>query len=199
MQENYYDGLFNIKTKNDQKGFPDSAHYHRYEATPYLALDRLFDKYTITKTDKVIDFGCGKGRLNFYINHFFEANVVGIEMNEKLYIEALKNLDRYQKKNKKTDQIEFECCLAEEYEITSGDNRFYFFNPFSVQIFMKVINNILRSVTNAKRGVDIILYYPSKEYIYYLEHQTSFTLKEEIALNDIYGNNINERFLIYRL
>ena len=59
----------------------------------------------------------------------------------------LKIQTNYLKKHKNSeDQIHFQCCLAEEYQINPSDNRFYFFNPFSIQIFMKIINNILISV-----------------------------------------------------
>ena len=47
----------------------------------------------------MVDFGCGKGRLNFYIHYFFHATVVGIEMNEIFYQEAIENLNRYLEKS----------------------------------------------------------------------------------------------------
>lgn len=145
-----------------------------------------------------MDFGCGKGRLNFYIHHACGASAVGIEMNETFYEEAMGNRERYAKKARSSkDQIQFQCCLAQEYEIDPRDNRFYFFNPFSVQVFMNVINNILLSVEEVERDIEIILYYPSEDYIYFLENQTAFELKEEVRLPGVYERNANERFLIY--
>ena len=71
-------------------------------------------------------------------------------MNGQMYQEALENQASYMQKSKQIGgSIRFECCLAEEYEIEPTDNRFYFFNPFSVQIFIKVIDNILLSVERA--------------------------------------------------
>lgn len=200
MDEQYYDAVLNIKTVGEQKGFYKSLHYHRYEPTPYSALETLFTQYDLKSSDRVVDFGCGKGRLNFYIHHFYQASVVGIEMNEMFYKEAMENRDRYIKKEKKgRDKIHFQCCLAQEYEIDPLDNKFYFFNPFSVQLFMNVINNILFSVEQAEREVELILYYPSEDYIYFLDNQTSFELKEEVRLPGLYEWNLNERFLVYRL
>ncbi|HDX9577195.1 TPA: class I SAM-dependent methyltransferase [Bacillus pseudomycoides] len=200
MDEQYYDAVLNIKTVGEQKGFYKSLHYHRYEPTPYSALETLFTQYDLKSSDRVVDFGCGKGRLNFYIHHFYQASVVGIEMNEMFYKEAMENRDRYIKKEKKgRDKIHFQCCLAQEYEIDPLDNKFYFFNPFSVQVFMNVINNILFSVEQAEREVELILYYPSEDYIYFLDNQTSFELKEEVRLPGLYERNLNERFLVYRL
>lgn len=200
MNEEYYDAVLNIKTVGVQKGFNKSLHHHRYEPTPYIALDKLFEQYELKSQDSVVDFGCGKGRLVFYINHRFNASVVGIDMNEALYQQAIDNRINYLKKNKKDfNKVHFLLCYAEEYEIAPSDNRFYFFNPFSIQVFMNIIHKILASVEKAKREVELVLYYPSDDYIFYLEDQTLFELKMEIKLPGIYKNNPNERFLIYQL
>ncbi|MEH7505586.1 methyltransferase [Neobacillus drentensis] len=200
MKEYYYDKLLGIKTGGDQEGFNKSFHYHRYEPTPYSALEELFNNYKLTSSDQIVDFGCGKGRLNFLIHYLFNAMAVGVEMNEDFYQEAIENRNSYFKKtNTCNDNIHFYCCLAEEYQIDPLDNRFYFFNPFSIQIFMKTINNILLSVEKSERNIELILYYPSEDYIYYLENDTSFELKKEIILPYFYEHNSNERFLIYQL
>lgn len=197
MLEHYFDKILNVRTTGDQKGFHKSLHYHRYEPTPYAALESFFKEYNLNDKDTIVDFGCGKGRLNFFVNYLFNSNVIGIEMNEAFYFEAIENRDRYLKNYKnRTEKIDFVCCLAEEYKIGTSENRFYFFNPFSVQIFMSVINNILLSVEESSREVDIILYYPSEDYIYYLESQSPFTMVKEFNLPD---HNPNERFLVYRL
>ncbi|MCX2827736.1 MULTISPECIES: class I SAM-dependent methyltransferase [Bacillus] len=200
MNEQYYDAILNIKTVGEQKGFNESLHYHRYEPTPYSGLEILLDQYEMKSSDRIVDFGCGKGRLNFYIHHACGASAVGIEMNEMFYKEAMGNLERYAKKSRNSkDKIQFQCCLAQEYEIDPRDNRFYFFNPFSVQVFMNVINNILLSVEEVEREIEIILYYPSEDYIFFLENQTAFELKEEVRLPGVYERNGNERFLVYGL
>lgn len=197
MSEHQFDKMLNVRTTGDQRGFLRSVHYHRYEPTPYAALEAFFKEYKLEACDTVIDFGCGKGRLNFYLNHLFNANVVGIEMNEAFYYEAVENRNSYLRNNKnRGEKIKFFCCLAEEYKINPSENRFYFFNPFSVQIFMNVINNIMLSVEESFREVEVILYYPSDDYIFYLETQTPFQLVKEMDLPD---HNPNERFLVYRL
>lgn len=65
MREYYFDKLLNIKTRGDQQGFNKSLHYHRYEPTPYSGLEELFRYYDINRDDHIVDFGSGKGRLNF--------------------------------------------------------------------------------------------------------------------------------------
>lgn len=175
-------------------------HYYRYEPTPYSALKLLFEKYELISSDRIVDFGCGKGRLNFYLHYLFNATVIGVEMNVTFYREAIENRKNYLKKHSHgNDKIHFLHCLAEEYPINPMDNYFYFFNPFSIQIFTRVINHILQSAENTEREITLILYYPSEDYIYFLENQTTFDLTEEVILPSVYEHNQNERFLIYRL
>jgi SAM-dependent methyltransferase len=200
MNDQYYDALLNIKTGEVQKVFSKSVHYHRYEPTPYSALEALFTQYEVKSSDHIVDFGCGKGRLNFFLYYLFHSTVVGIEINENFYQDALENQKRFLKKYKNSeDKIQFLHCKAEKYKIQPEDNRFYFFNPFSIQIFMKIINLILLSVEQSEREIDLILYYPSNDYIYFLENQTSFKLHKEIILPDLYEKNPYEKFIIYRL
>ena len=88
--------------------------------------------------------------------------------------------------------------MMENFSLKLHINRFYFFNPFSIQIFRKIVENILISLENTPREVELILYYASDEYQYFLEHRTAFTLKQEITLPN-YKRDHRERFLIYQL
>jgi hypothetical protein len=54
-------------------------------------------------------------------------------------------------------------------------------------------------VEEYNRTVDVILYYPSEEYIYYLEDNTPFVLFKDIKIPDLYDKNPRESFLVYRL
>ena len=198
MDDKYYDALLHVKTSGGQKGFSPSVHYHRYEPTPYEGLDALFLHYQLKETDRVVDFGCGKGRLLFYIHHHFGASVVGIEIDKSLYHEAVENRVRYFKKSGyQKGEIEIHHCAAQDYKINSLDNRFYFFNPFSLQIFIKILNNILYSLEKNKRNVEIILYYPSDEYCLYLDNHPSFCMKQEIMLFKTRQSS-RDKFLIYQ-
>ena len=194
MRVKNYDELLHISTSGNQADFYKSFHYHRYEPTPYWILERLMNEYDIASEDHVVDFGCGKGRLNFFIHYKTGAYVNGIEMNEQFMNDAKENLKHYI--HNKTERIQFHNCLAEEYKVQPSDNKFYFFNPFTIQIFRQVLTNILLSIEEQYREVDVILYYPSEDYIYYLENQTVFELYKEIDLNQ---SNPFERILIYRL
>ncbi len=200
MDEQDYEKLLNIKTSGEQKICNDSPHYNRYEPTSYSVLEILSKQYNFTAEDNIVDFGCGKGRLNFYINHFFDSTVTGIEMNTFFYRQAIDNKKDYLKKHKKkSNKIIFLNCFAEEYNINPSDNKFYFFNPFSIQIFTKVIGNILISVEGYERTVDIILYYPTYDYIYFIENSTPFMFLNEIKSPYLYDKDRRNSFSVYRL
>lgn len=198
MSDNYYEKLLNIKTIGEQQGFYESHHYNRYEATSYLALESLFKEYTLNSSDNIIDFGCGKGRLAFYINYYYNSSVTGIEMNNNYYSICENNKKNYFKTfSKPKDKIKFLNIFAEEYNVLPTDNKFYFFNPFSLQLFIKVLNNILISVENYPRSIDLILYYPSDEYINYLDNYTGLTLTQEIPVHNLYLVDKRQKFVIY--
>jgi SAM-dependent methyltransferase len=200
MGEQYYENLLNIKTSGVGNHFYDSYHYHRYEPTSYIALKALAEQYQFAENDNVVDFGCGKGRVPFFINYFFNASVTGVEMNSLYYDIAVKNKDSYTAADKrKKGRVHFVNCLAESYKITPSDNKFYFFNPFSVQVFAKVVKNILVSKEEHDRTIDIILYYPSAEYIYYLNTNTPFLLQQEVDIEGLSDKDPRDAFLIFRV
>lgn len=197
MGERRLDRSFSIRTAGIREWQSGEVHYNRYEATPYAALDKLFASYRLHKSDEVVDFGCGRGRVAFYIHNRFHVPVVGIEVNAKTYEEALQNKERYRWRSKHIKApIRFEFGLAEHYEIGPTNNKFYFFNPFSIETFEKVITNILDSVKEKDRPVDLILYYPTPTYKNYLKKRTPFKLLNKVKIPRV--NDRAEKFLIYR-
>ena len=198
--ENKYEKLLNIHTEGMQEKFNEIKDYFIYEPTSYYVLESLLTNYPLLKTDSVVDFGSGKGRLNFFIHYHFKCQVTGIEMNQDYYNDALENLESYRSSHDISDhKINFINCTAEEYEIQNTDNKFYFFNPFSVKIFIKVVLNIIFSTFENDRPVDIILFYPHEDYINFLDNYTDFELFKEIKLFPQYYNDNREKVLIYRL
>lgn len=198
MANKKYEKLFDIRT-SDIREWPDGiVNYNRCESTPYKALDILFKNYKVDRIDRLIDFGSGSGRVAFYIHNRFKISVTGIEGNINVYEKSIENLESYIQKAKNIEaSIEFKHLLAEYYKIQLLDNLFYFFNPFSVEIFQEVIYNILRSVEENQRKINIIIYYPMDDYIKFLKNKTPFNLLKEIKVPDT--KNSQEKFLIYSL
>lgn len=198
MDEKYYDAMLNIMTREERVISP-FLQYYPYQPTPYAVLQQLSENYTLSPEDRLVDFGCGKGRSLFYLNHVFGSSVCGVEMDEKLYNIAQNNRERYIKRNPQAaDKIEILPILAEKYEVNKKDNKFYFFNPFSEKIFKKVVDNIIKSLEQHPRQADIIIYYPTEEYLCYLDHKTDFRLNSGMLIHGKYEKNRQEQILIYR-
>lgn len=198
LTERKFDKILNIKTDGLRESWEQTGKYNRYEATPYYALEKLINNYQLPPSAHIVDFGSGKGRVSFFLHHHFDMPVTGIEINELTFEEAMTNKHQYERNNSHLiAPIQFECTLAEQYEIDVTANVFYFFNPFSLKTFKQVIYNILASIQVNKRPVDLILYYPLPEFKNFLDQKTPFLLSQSIKAYKKHGKY--GEFLIYRL
>ncbi len=193
--ETTWDKLLQIKTTGRDDSNSDQYRYP-YEPTPYSVLERLANSGLIRKKDVVLDYGCGKGRVDFFLAYQTKANTLGIEYDERIYQGALEN--------KKTAvsgaRTEFVPVRAEAYEVPSEVDRFYFFNPFSVELLRKVMARILESYYSNPREAYLFFYYPSEEYVSYLMTVEELEFYDEIDCSDLFeGNNPRERILIFLL
>ena len=123
--ENTWDKLLQIKTTGRDDSNSDQYRYP-YEPTPYGVLERLANSGLIRKKDVVLDYGCGKGRVDFFLSYQTKANTIGIEYDERIYQSALAN----RASAVSGERTEFVLAKAEEYEVPAKVNRCYFFNPF---------------------------------------------------------------------
>ncbi len=210
-QEKDWDKKLNIDTIGRDDSKEDACHYP-YEPTPYCVLERLADSGYISDENLVIDYGCGKGRVGFFLNHQLGCKVIGLDFDERMCQVAYENLQNYEAKSakeaaKKTNievikdkmPIEFLCEDAEKYEIKGAD-AFYFFNPFSVEILQSVVAKIKKSYYENLREIQLFFYYPSDEYISYLMTVTEIMFIDEIDCRDLFeGNNDRERIVIFEM
>lgn len=193
--ENMWDKLLKIKTTGRDDTNSDQYSYP-YEPTPYSVLERLANSGYIRKRDVVLDYGCGKGRVDFFLSYQAKANTIGIEYDERIYNSALEN----QKSAVSRTKSEFVLMRAEEYKVPSEVNRYYFFNPFSVDILRKVMARIKESYYEKPREVLLFFYYPSDEYISYLMTVDELEFYDEISCGDLFdGNDLRERIMIFEL
>ena len=157
-QESTWDKLLQIKTIGRDDTGADQYH-HPYEPTPYCVLERLAGSGLIEKDDVVLDYGCGKGRVGFFLSYQVKAKTLGIEYDERIYGGALENRKTAVSKSKP----DFILTRAEEYEVPADVNRCYFFNPFSVEILRKVMARIIASDCAPPREGFLFFYYPAAE------------------------------------
>ena len=151
--ENTWDKLLQIKTTGRDDSNADHYRYP-YEPTPYSVLERLANSGLIRKKDVVLDYGCGKGRVDFFLSYQTKAKTIGIEYDERIYISAVENCKTAV--SRVTPQ--FVHIRAEEYEVPVEVNRCYFFNPFSVEILHKVVARIIESYYENVREMLLFFY-----------------------------------------
>ena len=193
--ENTWDKLLQIKTTGRDASNSDQYRYP-YEPTPYSVLERLANSGFIGKSDVVLDYGCGKGRVDFFLSYQTKAHTIGIEYDERIYQGALDN----QKTAVSGAKTEFALVRAEEYEVPEEVNRYYFFNPFSVELLRKVMARMIESHYENPRESYLFFYYPSEEYISYLMTVDELEFYDEIECGDLFnGNDVRERIMIFTL
>ena len=189
--ENNWDKLLQIQTCGRDEINADEYH-HPYEPTPYTVLERLVNSGLITQEDVVLDYGCGKGRIGFFLSYRTKA----IEYDDRILDIALEN----QKTTISRVKPDFVLTRAEEYEVPPDVNRCYFFNPFSVEILRKVMARILESYYEAPREIFLFFYYPSDEYISYLMSVNELEFYDEVECDDLFAENKNrERIMVFQL
>ena len=191
--ENAWDKLLNIKTSGRDDTNADLYRYP-YEPTPYCVLERLANSGLIRKGDFVLDYGCGKGRVSFFLSYQTKAKTIGIEYDERIYARAVENQKTARAK------ADFVATRAEEFKVPQDVNRCYFFNPFSVEILRSVMARIIESYYTAPREMFLFFYYPSSEYMCYLATVDELEFYDEIDCGDLFdGNVLRERIMIFRL
>ena len=173
------DKFLKIKTNGRDDSVSNFINYP-YEPTPYVVLQVLANSGHLCKRDKVIDFGCGKGRVDFYLAYSIKTKMIGVENSERLYNSALENHKRALSANR----VEFVNSCASQYKIPTDVTGAYFFNPFSVEILKEVVENIKQSLSENKREFKMFFYYPSKEYLEYLNE--NLELVENLECFDLF-------------
>lgn len=194
MNDHEWDKKLKIETGGREDAHSDEYHYP-YEPTPYNVLERLVESGYIESDDKVIDYGCGKGRVGFFLNHELGCSTIGVEYDEKIFRNLEQNLTAYGR-NRGVDAV---CIPAEMFKVEDA-TVFYFFNPFSVEILQSVIGQILDSYYNRPRDMRLFFYYPEDEYVSYLMTEYELNFLDEIDCHDLFeGNNTRERILIFEI
>lgn len=196
MIEREWDKKLKIDTGGRLDAHADEYH-HPYEPTPYCVLERLAESEYMGKECKVLDYGCGKGRVSFFLHYKLGCQVVGIEYEEKICAQARENLKSYVRGTE--GDVEFVCRDAKDFKVEDTDC-FYFFNPFSLEILQSVLGRIRESYYEEPRSMQLIFYYPSDEYVAYLMTCNELMFVDEIDCGDLFeGENQRERILIFEM
>lgn len=195
MKEEKWDKLLQIRTTGRDDSHADQYRYP-YEPTPYPVLERLANSGYIRKGNTLLDYGCGKGRVDFFLSWQTRCRSIGIEYNERIYEKAVEN----QNMSSASGRVKFQAVDAGEFPVPESVDRIYFFNPFSLEILQKVISRIRDSYYEAPREILLFFYYPSDEYISFLMTVNELTFYDEIDCGDLYdGKDSRERIVIFKM
>ena len=190
-----WDKLLKIRTTGRDDSKADQYRYP-YEPTPYSVLERLANSGLIRKNNTLIDYGCSKGRVDYFMAYQTKCKSIGIEYDERIYEKAMTNKETAVSSNK----VIIELANAEKFEVLESVDKIYFFNPFSVEILQKVIAQILDSYYENIRTIQLFFYYPSDEYISYLMTVDELMYYDEIDCRDLFdGNDSRERIMIFEI
>ena len=193
MNEEKWDRLLQIRTSGRDDSHADQYRYP-YEPTPYCVLERLADSGYLRKGNTLLDYGCGKGRVEFFLSWQTRCRSIGIEYDERIYEKAAEN----QKRAAAAGRVTFELANAEQFQVPEEADRIYFFNPFSLEILQKVISRIIASYYAAPREILMFFYYPSDEYISFLMTVDELTFSDEIDCGDLFQEkDPRERIVIF--
>lgn len=196
------DALLGIHTtgRDESHATQDS---NPYEPTPYAVLERLANSGLTGKRNLLVDYGCGKGRVGLYLAYQARCRSVGVERDPLLLEAARRNRSsaHFLQRPHVADRISFELADAAAYAPPAEADRFYFFNPFSVEVFAQVLEHIRRSLEDAPRAAAVLLYYPDDAYLGLLA-QTHWLAADPDAYIDCRnlfgGGDPRETVLVYR-
>ena len=187
MTEREWDKRLRIRTlgREDER----SPHYSPYEPTPYTVLQRLADSGHLRQTDHLLDYGCGKGRVAFFMASMVGCRVTGIDRSAKLIDIAEEN----RRSARLEDRVTLLRALAERYEV-QDENACFFFNPFSEKVFEGVLRRLAKSAMEK-----LFCYYPSEAYIARLKLMPEVEPVDTLDCRDLFGGKDDrERIEIFR-
>lgn len=193
--ETRWDQLLKIKTsgRDDTKS---NQYNYPYEPTPYCVLERLAESEYIGKKNTLLDYGCGKGRVDFFLAYQTKCKTIGIEYDERIYERAVRNMETAVC----SGRCRFEKVNATQFSVPEAVDSFYFFNPFSEEILKQVFARILESYYDKPRYMQMFFYYPSMEYISYLMTVPELTFVDEIDCMDLFEKSDDrEKIMVFEI
>lgn len=194
-EEQKWDKLLQIHTTGRDDSNSDQYRYP-YEPTPYTVLERFANSGLLCRENTLLDYGCGKGRADFFLSYQTRCHTIGVEYNERIYEKAVENREQ----GVAAGRTEFVLADAVQFSVPARVDRVYFFNPFSIEILKKVLARVLESYYENPRELLLFFYYPSDEYISYLMTVDELIFSDEIDCRDLFpGENKRERIVVFEV
>ncbi len=133
----------------------DAARSVKYSPSDDLHLRELLDGLTIQTTDRILDYGCGKGRALRTMREYPFASTDGVELSPALAATARRNFIRL---HVPSDRVHIFVSDAAAFTALDDYTHFYFYNPFPSVVVRPVIANIYASLERRARDITVIYY-----------------------------------------
>ena len=190
------DALLGIRTtgRDESHATQDNS---PYEPTPYAVLDRLASSGLVGKRNVLVDYGCGKGRVGLYLAYQVRCRSVGVEVDPWLFECAQRN---HATTHAPQARVSFELADAATWEVPAEADRFYFFNPFSAEVFARVLGQIRASLDAHPRAAALLCYYPDDAYVELLARTPWLEACVPVECRALFGagDDPRERVAVYR-
>lgn len=152
----------------------DKEHGNEYKPSTISNLKSLLDKSCITEADKVLDIGCGKGKVMYVLSQYRFSAIHGFDLSQALVKIANENFERL----KVSDKCFAFWGDAMDYDNYDDYNYFYFFNSVPQRVFTVMIGKIEESLKRRPRKVRFFYMHPEQES-YILQHTSLCKLWEK--------------------
>ena len=119
-EEQKWDKLLQIHTTGRDDSNSDQYRYP-YEPTPYTVLERLANSGLLCKENTLLDYGCGKGRVDFFLSYQTRCHTIGVEYNERIYEKAIENREQ----GAAAGRTEFVLADAVQFSVPAEVDRIY--------------------------------------------------------------------------
>ncbi len=154
-------------------------HGHRYEAARVVEVRRTLRQIQplLPPDARLVDLGCGKGRILMIAAECGYAGATGIEFAAELCDIGRKNLENFRGRTQCAADLEIVHGDVVLYEIGPRDMLFTLFNPFDQSVTAQVASRLVESLTKYPRRVIVCLYNTDTAEL--IERITSFRRIEE--------------------
>ena len=133
----------------------------QYEGTPYLLLLEILRTLDLGPDDKLVDLGCGKGRVVVMAAQTRVGRVAGVEQDETFLDIARQNLARHPALAAK---VELFHGLAQGYDF-DDTTVVFLFNPFGARTMQDVLELLRQSLQRRPRPLRLVYVNPVHEQV----------------------------------
>ena len=132
-----------------------------YRPTPWRSFKQMLPRDEVAPDDVFCDLGCGMGRAVLLAARYPFKRVIGVELAPELADIARRNVEQMRAKVEARD-VEIVTADATAYSIPDDLTILYLYNPFTGEIFDRVLENVIASVDRAPRRLRVIYRHPTE-------------------------------------